>query len=292
MLVKLLEREIKRFERLFEQTVADLGEVPKVPAVGDEPNTQELEREIDDRVDFPYRQEFVDRLRELLGYDVEIGEEGDDVFNVKVKDNVLVMRFVVDEGEPLVIFRVGDQKVTGSLYLLLGRTVVGAGDILEALVDSEEAMQEFVDGVKGIIEELIGIEQVVEEEPVGEEPVEGEHIEEEPVGEEGVKGAPEGEGEGERAEESRMRRVRRFAGRVVEQGQKKQKKSTLSDLGVEVKKVADTEVKYEQVDVPMEAETAKTVMKKMTLQDIAKKVSPGEGGYPDIIGWVTEPKEQ
>jgi len=283
MLVKLLEREIKRFERLFEQTVADLGEVPKIPAVGDELDTQELEREIDDRVDFPYRQEFADRLKELLGYDVEIGEEGDDVFNVKVKDNTLVMRFVVDEGEPLVIFRVGDQKVTGSLYLLLGRTVVGTGDILEALIDSEEAMQEFVDGVKEIIEELIGIEQVVEEEPVEEEPIEGEHIEEEPVEGEHV------EGEEERTEESKARRFRRSTRKVIEQ---EQKKPTLADFGAEVKKVADTEVKYEQVDIPMEAEIAKSTMKKMTLQDIARKVSPGEGGYPDIIGWVTEPKEQ
>lgn len=279
MLVKLLEREIKRFERLFEQDVSDLGEVPRVP-LGDEEgefDTKELEREIDDRVDAPYRQEFVSRLSEKLGYEVTEGEEGEEVFDIKVKNDVIVMRFVVDEGEPLVVFRTGEQKLTTSLYLILGRKVVSEGEVIETLLEDEKAFQDFVGGVKEVIDQLLGVEQVVEEEPV----VSKEEI--------SVEGSEEEGEEEKRTEESRVRRMRRFGRRVAEEEQRRLK---LSDFGAEEKKVADTEVKYTQVDVPMEGEVAGSVMKKMMMQDIAKKVSPGEGGYPDIIGWVVEPKEQ
>ncbi|MEM1674910.1 MAG: hypothetical protein QXI56_08600 [Candidatus Bathyarchaeia archaeon] len=292
MLAKRTINLIKRYVSLFEQEggVEDLGEVPRV-VLEEEPSEGEIVRAIEDEVIVPSLERFAEVLKERLGegYGVKLlgeGEGGSEIgLEVNKDGDVVVMKFQIVDSEPQVVFVRGDGRITVSLVPLIGGDVYDEKEIIDKLVEVEGAIDEIVNSLRQVYGE-VGVEEV---------PVEGE-------GEEGV-----GEEVGEsrlfslrrRLIESREERIKRLK-RLMElrKGRRvrEQRKDDEYDLSkYEVKKVADSEVKYSQVDLPMEKESdlAMRTLQRLALLDITRKVMPDEKNiYPDIIGYVQEPRER
>lgn len=295
MLAKRTINLIKRYVSLFEQEgggVEDLGEVPRV-VLEEEPSEGEIVRAIEGEVIVPSLEKFAEVLRERLGegYEVKLlgEEEGGSEIGLEVnKDgDVVVMKFQIVDGEPQVVFVRGDGRITVSLVPLIGGDVSDEKEIIDKLVEVEGAVDEIVNSLRQVYGE-VGVEEV---------PVEGEG----------------GEGVGEEVRESRLFSLRRRR-RLIESREERikrlkrlmelrrsrrmreQRKDDEYDLSkYEVKKIADSEVKYSRVDLPMEKESdlASRTLQRLALLDITKKVTPDEKNmYPDIIGYVQEPREQ
>lgn len=292
MLAKRTINLIKRYVSLFEQEggVEDLGEVPRL-VLEEEPSEGEIVRAIEDEVIVPGLERFAEVLREKLGegYEVRLfgeGEGGSEIgLEVNKDGDVVVMKFQIVDGEPQVVFVRGDGRITVSLVPLIGGDVSDEKEIIDKLVEVEGAIDEIVNSLRQVYGE-VGVEEV---------PVEGE----------------EGEGVGEEVRESRLFSLRR---RLIESREERikrlkrlmelrrgrrvreQRKDDEYDLSkYEVKKVADSEVKYSQVDLPMEKESdlAMRTLQRLALLDITRKVMPNEKSmYSDIIGYVQELRER
>ncbi len=307
MLVSMLEKEIKRFKRLFEQddangTVSDLGEPPEVVLKDDtDPDAGEVVGEIDNLVDSPYRQDFIAKLAEKIGegWSFEVDSDDPDIINVTVDDDKkFSMNFVIDLGEPLVLFRAGDKKLTLSLYPIFQKTFVDTGDLYEELSDDDEALNVFIDGLKETADEMVGVQ--MEEEPEADEEIETEVENEED--EEDEEEAPD-------TSESKKRVIeRRKIERMKHLKRMKEDDNYIDNVDLDkyaddnrkatkttytVTHVADDKTEFKKVEPQFEkAEIASKAFDKMTMQDPNKKVTQGPDGYPNLYGFMTEPKKQ
>lgn len=276
---------IKRYMRLFEQGgVEDLGEVPREVLRTDEPNEGEIVRDIDREVAGPRLEKLSEMLREKLGekYSVVILEDADWSIEIGTEEGErVVMKFQVIDGEGQIVFTRGDTKVTVSLTPLVDRSMVDEREIVDELTTNEEALEEIIKSIRQVLGEA-GVEEV---------PAEGGEEREERVGESRLLRRMRLRSEN-RLSEDRRKRIERLK-KLMEIRKKIREQKTDAEIDkYEVKKVADAEVKYSQVDMPMEAEITKKALERMSLLDITKKVSPGEGGYPDIIGYIQKPEKQ
>lgn len=287
MLARQVESLIKKYMRLFEQTVADLGEVPKEILSADEPDEGEIVREIGKEVVEPRLERLGDMISDVLGEEYEVGviEDEEFVLSIRREDKNVEMRVQVVEGEPQLVFFGGeDVRITVSLMPLIERSVVDEGEVLDILLEDKDIIDEVVIVIKDIFGE-------VEEINVEGEEREGEEIEDK---EEEVGGLEteivdiEGEEEEKVRESLRRRRLGRWLGRRL----KEQERGDTVEY--EIRKTADAEYKTQQMDFPWEeeGEADKRGIENLTLADFMKKIKPGEGGYPDIMGYVQEPKKQ
>lgn len=285
--LKLLETYVKLFEQ---GGIEDLGEMPRVPAKGRrskendevEPDVDEIVDEIESEVEEPALNDLAEALEEVLGEDWEVSTDDEEDYVLKLKHgkDMVLIRFVVDDGEPLVVFKKGDSKVTLSLYPLLNVKVTAEVDIINELVKSREKLSDMVGQLKNFVGDIVEVPAEEEEEEVFAEEEEEETAEKE-VRESALvvkRRMPS---------LKRLLEVRRRLRRLKEEEEKDEEASEYV-----VKKIADAEVKYTQVgqDFDEEGEIAKKALEKMQMADIAKKVSPGEGNNPDIVGYIVNPE--
>jgi biotin operon repressor len=282
----------RALRRLFlEQTVADLGETPRVPAddedalVEPEIDTYELETEMNAEVYRDLYQTLVDAIREHSDLDVQTTEDG---MAIGSEDGYAIVKFVVLNGEPLIQWQLPSGTYSFTLAPQVG-TVESVDELISRLSD-EDHIEAFVSMIKdgftaGEVELEVGseeedffdelpegpmeepsepdVELPSEEEPMGppggEE--EGEVPEFEPgfePGEEESEEEEEPEEEEEEATESRARRRFRLHKRMKEQAE------------------------------PDADALAKRVLKSFDFPDFYKKFEPREG-QPDIISFVSQP---
>ncbi len=319
MLAKMLEKEIKRFYRLFEQdadgTVNDLGETPEV-VLDDEGNNEdagEIATEIDNIVDKPYREDFIDKLSEALGEDwtIDISDDEDDnpdTITATIDGKKLTMNIIIDLGEPLAIFSTGDTKLTLSLYPIFQKEFVDEGQVYEELVNDDEALGVFIDGFKEVADELLGV-QVEEEEPGEPENIDGtdnDVIDTDIENDENTAEVPD-TAESRRIKAAHLRRIKEkrlkkmkeddnFVGNTdpnidnVDLNQYAKDNRETKNTPFNVVHVADDEVKYSKVEPEIKpADIASKAFDNMVTLDPNKKVTQGPDAYPNLYGFVTEP---
>lgn len=277
MLAKRVEHLLRKYIKVTEQ-VEDLGEPPAVP-VSTEDDELDVVGEIDREV-FEGRE---NKLKELLaelfgeGVQVELDEEADFTYVLGLDGNKVSLSFKVVDGEGVALLTDKGLPCTISFTPFFKKVFSSVIDLVDELVENEEALKELVNAVRKVV-------GVVDEES----------------------SAPSEEAEEETPTESkasvhklrlkkiieRLREARRSVREVPLEDISEQEQEQEDKKDFEVKKIADTEVKYTQVELPMEGEIAAKALERMKLADIAKRVSENPSApYPDIIGFVQEPKE-
>lgn len=305
---------IEKYMRLFEAGgLEDLGELParvargaKGKDVADEDDTDldAVVDEIEDEVETPELRNLEGAFKEVVGeeWEVKMSDEDDGLFEFKHKDEdvVISLRVVVDDGEPVVVFRRGDEKVTVSLYPLLKRKYSSFADVASDLSKSKETVSDvvgqlknfsgLVDVVNGEEDEEVEVEGVDKEEDEVEDEVEDEERKEESI-------LLRGRRRGRHSMLSeRLRRTHRVLNALRRLKERKEEEATSEKQAEEpyvVKNIADTEVKYTQVgqDKEEEGSIASRVMGRIKTADLEKKVSQADNAtYPDIVGYIVNPE--
>jgi hypothetical protein len=287
----------RALRRLFlEQTVADLGETPRVPAddedalVEPEIDTYELETEMNAEMYQDLYQTLVDAVRERSDFDVQVTEGG---MAIGSEDGYAIVKFVILNGEPLIQWQLPSGTYSFTLAPQIG-TVESIDELIEKLSD-EDHIEEFVSIIKsgftaGEVELSVGSEEEEEDffdespeepgkvEPEFELPPEGEQEGEPHVGEEGEEKVPEFEpGEGD--EEG-----------LDEEPEEEEEKEREEEEATESKSIRQFQLRKrikEQADPDPDA-LAKRILKSFDFPDFYKKFEPREG-QPDIVSFVSQP---
>jgi hypothetical protein len=282
----------RALRRLFlEQTVADLGETPRVPAddedalVEPEIDTYELETEMNAEVYRDLYQTLVDAIREHSDLDVQTTEDG---MAIGSEDGYVIVKFVVLNGEPLIQWQLPSGTYSFTLAPQVG-TVESVDELISKLSD-EDHIEAFVSMIKdgftaGEVELEVGSEEEdffdeLPEEPMGEPTEEPSEPDVELPSEEEPMGPPEGEEEGEMPE--------------FEPGEEEPEEEEESEEEEEEATESRARRRFrlrkrmkEQAEPDADA-LAKRVLKSFDFPDFYKKFEPREG-QPDIISFVSQP---
>lgn len=279
MIVERIEKLLSKYTKLFlEQDVDDLGEVPSTVIRSDEPSTAQIISAIDNDVVKKSWEELKKKIATALD-GVEVSEVDDEEFALLIGD--VVVRFLVTEGEPMVVFRKSNgERITVSLTLILG-SVIDEAELIERLIEDDELIKEFLSmyaQITGNVEEQFYKEDQEEEVTKGEEDVEKEGTEEETTEEQ--KNLTNNEVNQQKEEVyKRLKKTEKVI---------KDLKEKLNDI-VTVK-VADDSVKFSvNKDIlPDSGTIAKKALQRMNLPDLSKKISKAPNvNYPDILGFYT-----
>lgn len=278
MLARRVEFLLRKYIRVTEQ-VEDLGEPPAIPLTSEE---GEPDASVSAKIDKEVLEDRENRLKELLvelfGNDkIELNKEVDFAYIVDFDGDKVSLSFKVVDGEGIAVLVDKGLPCTISFTPFFRKTFSSVLDLVDELVENEDALKELV----SVVRKVVGV--VDEEETAPPE------------------GSEEKEQEQETTSESKIMfhklRLKRIAEKLKE-AKKLMKEVSLQEQeedekkDFEVKKVADTEVNYTQMELPMEGEIAAKALERMKLADITRKVSENPSTpYPDIIGFVQEPKE-
>jgi biotin operon repressor len=288
----------RALRRLFlEQTVADLGETPRVPAddedalVEPEIDTYELETEMNAEVYRDLYQTLVDAIRAYSDLDVQATEDG---MAIGSEDGYAIVKFVVLNGEPLIQWQLPSGTYSFTLAPQVG-TVESVDELINRLSD-EDHIEAFISMIKdGFTAGEVELEVGGEEEDFFDELPEGpmEEPTEEPSepdvelpSEEEPMGPPEGEEEGETSEFEPGEEESEEEEETEEEEEPEEEEEEATESRVRRRFRLHKRMK-EQAEPDADA-LAKRVLKSFDFPDFYKKFEPREG-QPDIISFVSQP---